>query len=244
MDLNNTTPRESRLGSWVLLYGILQVLSTLSVDVQLLKYTEGVRYFLCCDLKRCPEWVTGRQTEALEATQQRSWCWQRSWDPTPIKGQPVELEARNPPVSAEELDSNTLDGATMLANDIRRIGEKIDNMGFERQDARLAAQRELQMRRENEKVMQGEFITQRMDQTFRISESDYVSRPNIPLRNPMRSPGGTPLHSPGHQGREQLTIPSPGGYPHSPQDYPVSPQVYTMPQQPRPYRDEDRRGWL
>jgi hypothetical protein len=92
-DLKQTTPREARLGRWVLIYGILQALSTLSVDVQTLKHTDGVRYFLCTDLKRCPEWVTNGQTERLEASQKRSWCWQRSWDPAPTQTAPIELEA-------------------------------------------------------------------------------------------------------------------------------------------------------
>jgi hypothetical protein len=95
-DLKHTTPREARLGRWVLVYGILQVLSTLSVDVQTLKHTDSVRYFLCTDLKRCPAWVTSRQTAYLEASQTRSWCWQRSWDPAPTQTAPVELEATPP----------------------------------------------------------------------------------------------------------------------------------------------------
>jgi hypothetical protein len=92
-DLKAMTPREARLGRWILLYGILQVLSTISVDVQGLKHTDGVRYLLCTDLKRCPEWVTNSQIEYLEASQMRSWCWQRSWDPTPTQTAPVELDA-------------------------------------------------------------------------------------------------------------------------------------------------------
>lgn len=92
-DLKITTPREARLGRWVLLYGILQVLSTLSVDVQGIKHTEGVRYFLCTDLKRLPEWVVNGHLEHLEASQKRSWCWQRAWDPAPTQTAPVELEA-------------------------------------------------------------------------------------------------------------------------------------------------------
>ncbi|KAF2030348.1 hypothetical protein EK21DRAFT_23933, partial [Setomelanomma holmii] len=71
-DLSKSTPREARLGRWVLLYGILQVLSKLSVDVQGLKHTDGARYFLCTDLKRCPEWVTNGQIDYLEASQKRS----------------------------------------------------------------------------------------------------------------------------------------------------------------------------
>lgn len=92
-DLKNTTPREARLGRWILVYGILQVLSTISVDVQGVKHTDGVKYLLCTDLKRCPEWVTHGQTEYLEASQKRSWCWQRSWDPAPTQTAPAELEA-------------------------------------------------------------------------------------------------------------------------------------------------------
>ncbi|KAF2273689.1 uncharacterized protein EI97DRAFT_352564, partial [Westerdykella ornata] len=70
------SPRDARLGRWILLYGILQVLSTLSVDVRDLKWTQGVNYFLCADLKRCPEWVVGadgqKHMEAVEASQLRS----------------------------------------------------------------------------------------------------------------------------------------------------------------------------
>lgn len=145
------SPREARLGRWVLLYGILQVLSTLSVDVQGLKYTDGVRYFLNTDLKRLPEWVSNGHAEHLEATQQQSWCWQRSWDPMPIPNAPVELEAplRNertnrsdnsrsveaaahsfpspPPQHALPPPPPSLDGATLMQNEIQRLGEKIDN---------------------------------------------------------------------------------------------------------------------
>ncbi|PSN63131.1 hypothetical protein BS50DRAFT_458075, partial [Corynespora cassiicola Philippines] len=71
-DLSKSTPREARLGRWLLIYSALQVLSTLSVDVQSLKYTDNVRYFLCTDLRRCPDWVTAGQVERLESSQQRS----------------------------------------------------------------------------------------------------------------------------------------------------------------------------
>jgi hypothetical protein len=91
----NTTPHEARLGRWILLYGILQCLSTLSVDVLSLRHTDGVRYFLNTELKRLPEWVTNGEPEKLEAGQTRSWCWQRSWDPTPVVGAPVELDGES-----------------------------------------------------------------------------------------------------------------------------------------------------
>lgn len=43
----------------MLLYGIMQVLSTLSGDIRGLKYTDGVGYFLCCGVGRVPGWVIG-----------------------------------------------------------------------------------------------------------------------------------------------------------------------------------------
>ena len=176
-DLKNTTPREARLGRWVLLYGILQVLSTLSVDVQSLKHTEGVRYFLCTDLKRCPEWVVNGQLQYLEASQKRSWCWQRAWDPAPTQTAPVELEAtQQEPVQApgqgqtnnelsatrevdvEPLDLNNggLDGTTLMQNDIRRINEKINDLSLPSHATQHFTQ-DFSLRRENEKSIQSDF---------------------------------------------------------------------------------------
>lgn len=182
-DLKTTTPREARLGSWMLLYGILQVLSTLSVDVPDLKWTNGVRYFLCSDLKRCPEWVTEGQIEQLEASQVRSYCWQRPWGSTSIPGAPIELEAASVPPSGEldgGLDTATLDDATMLNQDIRRISEKINDMTLSGNQARRDYERKI----ENEKTKQEEFgVTKRnIDESYRLTESDYAQRPLPPLR--------------------------------------------------------------
>jgi hypothetical protein len=70
------TAPEARLGRWVLLYGILQVLSTISVDTAGLKYKDKVRYYIGPSLEGCPPW---RSPEAaplmIEACQQRSYCW-------------------------------------------------------------------------------------------------------------------------------------------------------------------------
>ncbi|KAI4691027.1 uncharacterized protein J4E88_002504 [Alternaria novae-zelandiae] len=188
-DLKHMSPREARLGRWVLLYGILQVLSTLSVDVQGLRHTDGVRSFLNTDLKRMPEWVSNGQIEHLEARQQRSWCWQRAWDPMPAQSAPVELEAtstnanertnhhdhqeaRRAEISAHNFPSpppqhalppppptavsHNLDGATLMQNDIRRLGEKINNLSLSH-NAGVHFRQEFERRRENEKVIQDEF---------------------------------------------------------------------------------------
>ncbi|KAF2691636.1 hypothetical protein K458DRAFT_381481 [Lentithecium fluviatile CBS 122367] len=259
-DLKNTSAREARLGRWILLYGVLQVLSKLSVDVQSLKFTDGVRYFLCTDLKRCPEWVTNGQIEQLEAIQQRSFCWQRSWDPTILPGQPVELDGNSMAMGGElgtttpdrnDHDRNgydrNLDGDTMLQNDIQRISEKIDNMGISRTESRLAAQREIEIRRENEKVMQEEFGNKRMDSTYRLTESDY-QRPIIPSRSPLRSPPGSSPQTPSYPGSPNVVpVNTPNGH-----GYPTSPQAYSVQhhhqqqqqQQGNGYFGEKEGGWM
>ncbi len=174
----------------MLLYGVLQVLSTLSVDVQGIRYKDEVPYFLCTDLKRCPEWVTVRQTARLEANQQRSWCWQRAWDPTPQHTGPIELDAssmasrnslsrqnsreqltqRNrsysnfsarghptpPPAHPLPAPPPQHDSNVLLANDIRRIGEKLDEISL-KQSASQIFRQELERKRENEKAMQRDF---------------------------------------------------------------------------------------
>ena len=191
------SPREARLGRWVLLYGILQLLSTLSVDVQDLQHTEGVQYFLNTDLKRMPEWVSKNRVEHLEATQQRSWCWQRTWDLMPTQSAPVEVDA----ISTHELMDHYLDsrnasrnasradqfmvrspseqavsppasqGVTMVEDDTRSIGEKIKSLSLTHaagDHIRQAYER----RRENEKVIQGEFD----DWKPRVQGETYPSR--------------------------------------------------------------------
>lgn len=268
-DLKNITPREARLGRWVLLYCVLQVLSTLSVDVQGLKHTEGVRYFLCTDLKRCPEWVTNGQIEFLEATQQRSWCWQRAWDPTPIRNAPVELEAvtsldrRNAPPESSRPNVQTqhdeytphttpppqrplppapldFEGATLMQNDIARISEKIDSLSMSDNAARML-QQEYERRRENEKVMAGEFRSARLndagidyrhlrtEETYKTAENEhmtrllppllnsemYANRPLPPPRNPLRSPvlSGVSTDLGGYPfSSAEMGFPSPPGY--------------------------------
>ncbi|KAA8614519.1 hypothetical protein PtrSN002B_002880 [Pyrenophora tritici-repentis] len=115
-DVKHVSPREARLGRWVLLYGILQLLSTLSVDVRDLQHTEDVWYFLNTDLKRVPEWVINNQAEYLEATQQQSWCWQRTWDHMSGKNAPVELEGSTTHDLVDHyLNSSNASGNTSIA---------------------------------------------------------------------------------------------------------------------------------
>jgi hypothetical protein len=70
------SPTDARLGRWILLYGILQVLSTVSVDVAGLKYKDKIKYFISPSLEGCPPW---RSPDAaplmIEGCQERSYCW-------------------------------------------------------------------------------------------------------------------------------------------------------------------------
>lgn len=94
-------PADARLGRWILLYAMLQVLSTLSVDVSGLKYSDKIRYFACPSLDGLPPWrspthphhhpnaapaasLAATQSMA-DATQAMSYCWTapERWGPPP-----------------------------------------------------------------------------------------------------------------------------------------------------------------
>lgn len=84
---------DARLGRWLLLYGILQVLSTLSVDTEGIKYKPSASsssapeasYFLSPSLDNCPPWPPSRSltgtrrvpsaVSVREASQRQSHCW-------------------------------------------------------------------------------------------------------------------------------------------------------------------------
>lgn len=205
-------PRDARLGRWVLLYGILQVLSTLSVDVQGLKWSSGVQYFLCADMKRCPEWVTAGHIEDIEASQLRSYCWQRSWSDRVVRSEPLELEGSSVGMVGGELDGVTSPISVMgLNGEIRRISEKIDNYGMSGGRAAggrdsdtfgfgmgrlpaadgMARLRAYERRIENDKCKPEDVggVKQRGDDSFRLTQSEYdrdPNRPVVPVRSPYR----------------------------------------------------------
>ena len=71
-DLN---PREARKGRWMLIYGILQVLATISVDTPHLYFKDNVSYFLNPHLKGTPPWELAKEHAFEEASPFRSHCW-------------------------------------------------------------------------------------------------------------------------------------------------------------------------
>jgi len=74
--IGNVDPQSARKARWMLVYGALQVLATLSVDTPNLFFTEDVSYFLNPRLKGMPPWKTDAKEEFEEASSRLSYCWQ------------------------------------------------------------------------------------------------------------------------------------------------------------------------
>ncbi|KAL9053603.1 MAG: hypothetical protein Q9206_003870 [Seirophora lacunosa] len=81
--VSEANPREVRQGRWVLLYGILQVLATVSVDTPGLWFTGSTRYFLNSRLKGSPPWrlEAGQVLEGADPTLSHCWTVPRTWKP-------------------------------------------------------------------------------------------------------------------------------------------------------------------
>lgn len=90
--LGDVDPSLARRARWVLLYGILQTLASVSVDAPTVRFREGVTYHLCPQLKgaRIPPWSSSKKTkhhhhlhggggsshqQYLEAAHELSHCW-------------------------------------------------------------------------------------------------------------------------------------------------------------------------
>ena len=76
--LGETDPRDARKGRWILLFGILQVLSRVSADTPDLWFKDDVSYFLMPRLKGTPPWVVGSENVFVEASPAVSHCWRVS----------------------------------------------------------------------------------------------------------------------------------------------------------------------
>ena len=73
--LGEMDPRDARKGRWVLLFGILQVLSHVSADTPGLWFKDNVPYFLMPRLQGTPPWEIGSRNVFEEATPAVSHCW-------------------------------------------------------------------------------------------------------------------------------------------------------------------------
>ncbi|KAK4098078.1 hypothetical protein N658DRAFT_509872 [Parathielavia hyrcaniae] len=78
--IGDVDPSTARRGRWVLIYGVLQTLASVSVDAPTVRYRDGVPYHLSPRLKgvKLPPWKTSGQSRSnqhYEATHELSHCW-------------------------------------------------------------------------------------------------------------------------------------------------------------------------
>lgn len=86
--LGEIDPSLARRGRWILIYGVLQTLASVSADAPIVRYSDGVDYHLGPRLKgaRLPPWAKkGKQPPSIqpqEASHELSYCWlaPRTWN--------------------------------------------------------------------------------------------------------------------------------------------------------------------
>ncbi|KAI4158608.1 MAG: hypothetical protein LQ342_007260 [Letrouitia transgressa] len=88
--VDSLDPFEARRGRWVLIYGILQVLATVSVDSPNLRYKEGAQYHLSPQMKGVVPWADRSTPPEEEAKHELSHCWvvPSTWGPSAPKARP------------------------------------------------------------------------------------------------------------------------------------------------------------
>lgn len=119
--------QEARLGRWILLYGLLQTLSHLSVDVPGLRYTDDIEYFLCFGLNGHPSWAShpARSTVKMPA-QESSYCWTiaERWYARPYNVSIVP-STHQEPVDEEEVSSPADSGIGNCTIDTAKANQDI-----------------------------------------------------------------------------------------------------------------------
>jgi hypothetical protein len=85
--LQHIDPSEARRGRWILIYGILQVLATVSVDSPNLRYKEGTLYHLSPQMKGIVPWANLESAPEEQAQHVGSHCWKvpSTWAPAKPK---------------------------------------------------------------------------------------------------------------------------------------------------------------
>jgi hypothetical protein len=78
--VSEVDPHAARRGRWVLIYGVLQVLASISVDTPAMRYKDDVAYHLSPRLRGTPPWK-GADLHVAEAQHEGSHCWivPRTW---------------------------------------------------------------------------------------------------------------------------------------------------------------------
>ncbi|KAI4208107.1 MAG: hypothetical protein LQ348_000355 [Seirophora lacunosa] len=88
--VDSVDPFEARRGRWILIYGILQILATISVDSPKLRYKEGAQYHLSPTMKGIVPWAEDESLAEPEAEHTRSYCWTvpNTWSKSLPKARP------------------------------------------------------------------------------------------------------------------------------------------------------------
>jgi hypothetical protein len=120
-------PYAARRGRWILIYGILQSLASISVDTPNLRYKEGISYHLNPRLRGTPPWK-GANQNAAEANHFGSYCWtvRESWnaDPAPValpRVKPLYIKNFSAPPSVADSDNSasSFRSPTMSSSSVR-----------------------------------------------------------------------------------------------------------------------------
>lgn len=112
--LGQVDPFAARRGRWVLIYGILQTLASVSVDVPGLRWKEDVPYHLNPRLRGTPPWK-GADPNIVEASHEQSYCWLA---PNNWRQDIAEMPALEPP-SRGIFRNNDRDGGSTYGGSSR-----------------------------------------------------------------------------------------------------------------------------
>ncbi|EGU87577.1 hypothetical protein FOPG_06734 [Fusarium oxysporum f. sp. conglutinans race 2 54008] len=76
-DIGDMDPATARRSRWILIYGILQSLASVSVDDEKVQYNDKVDYHLCPRLEgaKIPPWKRGTSEGIGQGAHERSYCW-------------------------------------------------------------------------------------------------------------------------------------------------------------------------
>lgn len=137
--LDSVDPFEARRGRWLLIYGILQVLATVSVDSPNLRYKEDCLYHLSPQMKGIVPWADPNSPAEEEAEHTRSHCWvvPSTWVVPLPKHQPILLGQFGDGRAHGE-DAETVLSPRSRGKDANSARKRTDNIGRKRAEAWVA----------------------------------------------------------------------------------------------------------
>lgn len=146
-------PRDARLGRWLLIYGVLQTLASIVPDAKIVRWSDGVEYFLNAKLRGTPPWKPVEDPGHPGVTAEdddghvRSYCWR-------VAEERRVRRVRSAPGHAGHGASSWQDkGLPRLPSEWESEGEEGDNedSGDEGRTASRKRQREGEEERERER---------------------------------------------------------------------------------------------